>query len=233
MRSRCVLCLISAVVLLMLGAPSSIAAEDGLFGKGLENLEFDGPGDDYGLKWVVHEPNRLGEPWIIAVKNVSNHTYSDLVVTLEIKLDGTWYLGGMQASENLVRPYTLSPGEIGFVDAGSMGGGQDWDDSRAVLVSIDEGPSDIGVSLPVSDVRMGSDGFTGDVTNTSGQDVTHLFTEFYCANDDGRIYLYAYATSDLRIFADGEVEPFKSARVLGQCDDPSEAIVSATARIDQ
>jgi hypothetical protein len=199
-------------------------------GPGVQALQIEGQPDANGLVWDIREPERSFEAWTVVVHNAGDAPVTNIVATLEIMVDGQWYLANLDADEGLILPPVIQPGEFGFDRMGDIGAAPDpWTDSRIVVESINEPREQELVNLGLRDVGIrGTQMYVGTFVNDSSFPVTDLVLYVGCV-EDGRLVDTFFFVSDLLRLAPGDEEPFELSDTFRSCEPSAEQFVTAIA----
>lgn len=199
-------------------------------GPGLDDLTIRGVPDEHGLVLDIREPERHFESWMVTVFNTNSRPVFDVYVTLEIQVEGEWYLANMQASKNLVIPGRIGAGEFGFAKMGGiLAAPPEWEDSRIVVDSVSDMVSFTTVSLSLPKMNIdGQSGYTGSFLNSTSTAVTDIALIVGCV-ESGRLVDEFYYPFDLLKLEPGDSDQFSFSGKNGTCSSPNDTIVTAVA----
>lgn len=151
--------------------------------------------------------------------------------TLEIQVDGQWYLANMDASKRLMTPPTILPGEFAFAKMGDIGGAPPaWTASRIVIDSIGEERDTTVVSLAIEDGKVGANSFEGRFTNRSNYTVNKLTLYVGCVVDGELANAFVFVSDLLKLDPDHS-EAFEFGSRFDSCDTADDVIVTAIAAV--
>ena len=181
-----------------------------LGGSGYEQLDFDGAPDEDGLIWMLQEPKRNGDYWGLAAWNTSDEPVIQPCRTIEFKVDGTWYLSGLDNDTLYLKPYTLPPGGIGIAVGETLSpADSNWTDVR--LVPCDDGGlDDPVVDLTVERLKVTRDGeVSGYIYNQSDGDAVDMLLYVFCVSSSGVLTHEFVYPVDLRVLEPDDQERFE------------------------
>lgn len=224
-----ILALIMVIIPVSVQADVYPAQSRAIVGDGMNSLEIAGEPDDHGLVWQIKEPARTFENWTVLVYNAGDAPVSNIIATLEIQIDGKWYLANTDAKERVIHPGTILPGEFGFQQFGGiMANPTPWDDARINVDSINEDDETPVQSLLVDNFEYSSGSFAGTI---GGSDVhmTHLTLFIGCVRD-GQVEEVIWFVSDLLKLPAGESESFEFTERMGaECPDDTDSHIAIAA----
>lgn len=228
---------VAIVIVALLALPTLVSADSYapkssyIAGPGLSGLHIEGTPDDHGLVWQIREPERTFDSWTVIVVNSTNQPISNVRATLEIQVDGQWYLANMDASKRLMTPPTILPGEFAFAKMGDIGGAPPaWTASRIVIDSIGEERDTTVVSLAIEDGKVGANSFEGRFTNRSNYTVNKLTLYVGCVVDGELANAFVFVSDLLKLDPDHS-EAFEFGSRFDSCDTADDVIVTAIAAV--
>lgn len=223
----------TALLICLLGTLGSVAAANApthpaqssrIVGTGFRYLNFSGEPDADGLIVVFGIPKAPGFDWPFAVYNGSNHTISDLRLTISEPYQGKTYPFDDDA---WVYPTIIAPGEFGFggahleIDGQSIpagpNGGLDATFTASQIKTPDSKTTGV-LDLRLSNVQIDDfGGVSGTVTNSNAFDVKDIEVQRVCIEDTGILTSWDFDVLDRRLLKAHTSADF-TARVASGCD---------------
>jgi hypothetical protein len=189
-------------------------------GQGWQALTFNGKPDDSGLAYSLQLPDRPGDMWAATVWNTTDQPMNNLWVDFQSDADGPdQWAGASQQYHALVLPVVINPGEFGWATGGYIGHEpKTWNNARLVISTL-EVTNTIVSPLTITSVRGSStSGYSGSITNTSGDGVGQIEVDGICFDAHGfmiaRIVGYG---EEQRVFDNGESASFTAAPYDADC----------------